>query len=84
MSPDTNPYAPPAYVPEKPRGTRSIDAQTADFYRRYRNALGVLALSAVGVIGGSRIATSDTLKAVTAVLGVGGMFASAKLSDKKG
>jgi hypothetical protein len=83
MSPDTNPYAPPAAVPARKRPARRLDAQTKDFYRRYRNALGAVALAVGGVIGTSRIATSDTAKAVAAIIGMGGMFAGAKLSDKR-
>lgn len=83
MSPDTNPYASPATIREKPRAGRRMDAQTNDFYTRYRNALCVIALSAGGTIATGRMITSDTAKAAMAVLGVGGIFAGAKLSDKK-
>jgi hypothetical protein len=60
-----------------------MDAQTADFYRRYRNAMCAVALSVGGVVSMGRIATSDTAKAAMAVLGAAGLFAGAKLSDKK-
>lgn len=82
MSPETNPYAPPAPIPERRRPLRRMDAQTADFYRRYRNALCAVALSVGGVVSMGRSATSDSVKAAVAILGAAGLFAGAKLSDK--
>lgn len=83
MSPETNPYASPAAIPAKKRAACRLDKQTADFYRRYRNAFGAVTLAVGGVIGTSKLTTSDTGKAVAAIFGIGCLLAGAKLSDKK-
>ena len=69
--------------PQQRAVPRRMHAQTTDFYRRYRNALCLVALSVGGVVSAGRTATSDAAKAALAIVGTAGIFAGARAADRK-